>query len=78
MCERPPSPFTPEREHVRMLQQQQRVGNRAGLALLDELALQRQRLAVRHDAQRARQLASVAAGASGGWLLQAAYARLAA
>ena len=28
MCDRPPSPFTPEREHVRMLQQEQRVGNR--------------------------------------------------
>ena len=40
-----------EREHVRMLQQEQRVGNGAGLALLHERALQRQRLVVRHDAQ---------------------------
>ena len=37
-----------ERHHLRMFEQQQRVGNAAGAAFFDQRALQRERVRVRH------------------------------
>jgi hypothetical protein len=48
-----------------MLQQEQSIGNGPGLALLDQRALQRQRVVVWHDAQSAyRKLTRLGIGSS--------------
>jgi len=40
-----------ERDHVRVLEQQQRVANRPRAPLVDKRALQRERLGIRHEAE---------------------------
>jgi hypothetical protein len=41
----------PERDDMRMLDEQQSIGDPAGTPIFNERALQRQRLAVRHQSQ---------------------------
>ena len=42
-----------ERQHVRMLDEEQEIANAAGLAILDERALHRERLSVSNNSQSA-------------------------
>ena len=54
------------RDHVRMLEQQQRIRDHAGPPLLDELLLQLRRLAVRHAPQPPHFQNRVVDGSGGG------------
>ena len=53
MCDAAAVAAHAEREHVRMLDEQQQIADAAGAPLLDERALQRERLGVRHEAEPA-------------------------
>ena len=51
MCPRPPSPRTPKRQDVRVLDQQEQVVDLGPLPLFDQRALERERLGVGSAAQ---------------------------